>query len=466
MDDLLGSLSRRTALCRLGRLAALVAGGLGLTWAVPTLAASVAAMQTTAPVPPPPEPQLREFVLTASELAWDLMADTTVQAWGYNGQVPGPELRVREGDQVRVTLRNQLPVPTTIHWHGVAVPPAMDGPAGLNQAPVAPGEAFVYDFVAMPAGSRWYHSHADPALQVPLGLYGPLIIEPRDAGPRYDREYTIVLAEWDLELTPAVAAGTSPRGPGDRTLRGGALGSDFFLMNGHMHGAIPPLIVAEGERILIRLMHAGAEPHAFHIHGHSFNVVATDGFPVPEVAQVTKDTLLIGPGERYDLELFANNPGVWMVHCHMEPHMANGMMTLLAYEGAVPTGPAAAFYDPSTAGISGDQAMAKAIPMPAMTSPPPAVSEPVTESGPLTAVAMLDDRFAPNDITIATGTTVRWINRGQNWHSVAAFDGSFSSERIEPGGHFDHHFAAPGVFQYLCKHHVLQGMTGRVTVNR
>ena len=87
-----------------------------------------------------PEPELREFTLTASEFDWELMDDVVVRVWGYNGQVPGPEIRVREGDTVRITLRNELPVPTTIHWHGVNVPNAMDGVAGLNQAPVEPGE--------------------------------------------------------------------------------------------------------------------------------------------------------------------------------------------------------------------------------------------------------------------------------------------------------------------------------------
>jgi plastocyanin len=251
-------------------------------------------------------------------------------------------------------------------------------------------------------------------------------------------------------------------------MRGGELGADLFLMNGRMHGAIPPIVVNEGERILIRLMHAGAMPHAFHTHGHSFKIVATDGNPVPEVAQLTKDTLLIGPAERYDLELLADNPGVWMVHCHMEPHMANGMMTLLAYEGAVPSGPAAAIYDPLTAGIVGDRMMPEmAMPdtavAPVVTpTPPPAA--PVVATDPTQEVAMIDDHFEPSDFIVAVGTTVVWVNRGQNWHSIAAFDGSFESGRIEPGGQFAYRFETPGVYQFLCKHHVLQGMTGRVTV--
>jgi FtsP/CotA-like multicopper oxidase with cupredoxin domain/plastocyanin len=463
----LGLLSRRTALRRLGGVTALAASGLGLAEVVPAAAESPAALALEDM--PASEPQLREFTLTASAFDWALMADTTVRVWGYNGQMPGPEIRVREGDQVRVTLRNDLPVPTTIHWHGVNVPPAMDGPPGLNQEPVVPGGEFVYDFVAKPAGSRWYHSHADPTVQVPLGLYGPFIVEPRVPMRTYDRDYTYFLAEWDQELTPEVAAGLAPRGPGDLMMRGGELGADLFLMNGRMHGAISPMVVNEGERILIRLMHAGAMPHAFHTHGHSFKIVATDGNPVPAVAQLTKDTLLIGPAERYDLELLADNPGVWMVHCHMEPHMANGMMTLLAYEGVMPSGPAAAIYDPLTAGIVGDQMTAPDMAMPDMASAPvvtptPPPGAPIVATGPTQEVAMVDDHFEPNDFIVAVGTTVIWVNRGQNWHSIAAFDGSFESDRIEPGGQFAHRFETPGVYQFLCKHHVLQGMTGRVTV--
>ena len=463
----LGRLSRRTALRRFGGFSALAAGALALPEVAPAIAERPASPALH--LLPAAEPQLREFTLTASAFDWDLMADATVRVWGYNGQMPGPEIRVREGDQVRVTLRNDLPVPTTIHWHGVNVPPAMDGPPGLNQAPVVPGGEFVYDFVAKPAGSRWYHSHADPTVQVPLGLYGAFIVEPRIPVQTYDRDYTYFLAEWDQELTPDVAIGLAPRGPGDQMMRGGELGADLFLMNGRMHGAIPPIVVNEGERILIRLMHAGAMPHAFHTHGHSFKIVATDGNPVPEVAQLTKDTLLIGPAERYDLELLADNPGVWMVHCHMEPHMANGMMTLLAYEGVVPSGPAAAFYNPLTAAIVDDQTMAPQMVMPdtdaaPLVTPTHPSAGPLVETGPTMEVAIVDDRFEPNDLIVAVGTTVVWVNRGQNWHSIAAFDGSFESGRIEPGGQFGHRFETPGVYQFLCKHHVLQGMTGRVTV--
>jgi FtsP/CotA-like multicopper oxidase with cupredoxin domain len=423
---------------------------------------------------PKGEPRLREFALTAAEFDWPLMEDTVVRAWGYNGQMPGPELRVREGDRVRVTLTNELPVPTTIHWHGVNVPNAMDGVAGLNQAPVDPGASFVYDFIATPAGTRWYHSHTDPALQVPIGLYGVLIVEPRVTVETYDRDDTYVLAEWDAELTPAVAAGTASRGPGDRTLRGGELGSDYFLMNGKMHGAVPPIVVKTGERVLIRLLNAGSLPHAFHTHGHSFQIVATDGNPVPAAGRWTKDTVLIGPSERYDLALVADNPGVWMVHCHMEHHMANGMMTLLAYEGYKPTGPVADFYDaapadatPTVPGHDGGDmppGMAMDTPTAAPTSVPSATPADAT-TGPTATVSMVDDRFVPNGLAVAIGTTVTWTNNGQDWHSIASFDGSFESDRISPGESYSHRFDEAGTYQYVCKHHFMQGMTGAITVS-
>jgi FtsP/CotA-like multicopper oxidase with cupredoxin domain len=353
-------------------------------------------------------------------------------------------------------------VPTTIHWHGINVPNAMDGVAGLNQAPVEPGGEFVYEFVAKPAGTRWYHSHTDPAVQVPIGLYGALIVEPRTPAKRYDREYTFLLAEWDVELTPAVAAGTQARGAGDAMLRGGELGADLFLINGKMHGSIPPIRIAEGELVLLRLIHTGAIPHPIHTHGHSFRIVATDGNPVPEVAQWTKDTVLIGPAERYDLELTGDNPGVWMVHCHIEHHMANGMMTTIWYDGYEPTGPAAGFF--AGTGMTQDtMSHQHGGPDPATATSVPATTPQAGTAGAF-EIAMIDDRFDPASATVSAGTTVEWVNKGVNWHSIAAFDGSFESGKIQPGERFSHTFSQPGDYKYICKHHGLQGMLGTLTV--
>ncbi len=419
-------------------------------------------------------PALREFTLTAEEIDWEVAPGTTVRAWAYNGQVPGPELRVREGDPDRVPLVNRLPVGTTIHWHGVDVPPAMHGPVGLNQAAVEPGETSVYEFTATNPGSRMYHAHADPTVQIALGLYGPLIVESRQPSQTYDREYTAMLAEWDLELTPDVAMGKAPRGLSDSQLRGGELGTDLFLINGRAHEGIPPIEVAEGERILIRLMNLGNLPHAIHTHGHSFRIVATDGNTVPEGMELVKDTVLIGPGERYDLELTGSNPGVWMVHCHMEHHAANGMMTLIQYDGATPTGPIASFFSPGGQAVPMEDLHLHApeadADMPPKASrvedaaPSAMLADRDKTAGTAVEIALLDDRFDPPVLSVTPGTTLRFVNKGANWHSVAAFDGSFDSGRIDPGGAFDVRLDETGTVRFICKHHGLRGMVGQVTV--
>ncbi len=413
-------------------------------------------------------PRAHAFKLIAEEFDWEISTGRMVRAWVYNGQLPGPELRVRENDVIRIRLQNNLLVPTTIHWHGVNLRPEMDGVAGLSQAAVDPGAEFIYEFTATPAGTRWYHSHTDPALQVPMGLYAPLIIEPLTPIRTYDREFTYIFGEWDLELTPDIAAGKVQRGPGDRMMRGGELGSDLYTMNGRTHGMISPMTVQEGDRILIRLINAGQLPHAFHTHGHSFSIVATDGNPVPVGMEWKKDTLLIGPAERYDLELLCDNPGVWMVHCHMEHHMANGMMTLLQYEGYKPTGPIADAMATTSmpAESHHDHAMATSAPDPTPLPPQPATVANLNGSAHSMSVeiSLVDDRIVPPALTVVHGTTVTWVNRGADWHSVAAFDGGFESDQLAPGQTFVHEFDRPGSFRYLCKHHAMQGMLGRIEV--
>jgi plastocyanin len=426
------------------------------------------------------EPTVWEFTLTAEEIDWELQPGTTVRAWAYNGQVPGPEIRVREGDKVRITLVNKLPVGTTIHWHGLNVAPDQDGPAGLNQAPVEPGQSFTYEFVATPLGTRWYHSHTDVATQVMLGLYGSFIVEPRGGeSEKTDRDYTYVLSEWDNELTPDVATGAAPRGPRDQTLRGGELGTDLFLLNGHTHDAIPPIVVTEGDSVRLRLINAGTVAHPFHTHGHSFRIVATDGNPVPPIAQLTKDTILIGPGERYDLVFEADNPGVWMVHCHIENHAANGMMTLIQYEGELPTGPLRDVWELTPAAgdamngaasmggmhsASAHQGMTDAVVPTTSAAPLPTPASTPAADASSGQVVLLDDRFEPKDLTVVAGTTVIWVNNGADWHSIAAFDGSFADPTILPGESYTFTFDRPGVYQYLCQHHARHGMIGTITV--
>ncbi len=463
------------------------------------------------------EPELKEFHLVAKETEVELQPGLKVKAWTYNGTMPGPEIRVNEGDHVRVTLTNELPTATTIHFHGVDLPNDMDGPAGLSQAPVEPGDSFVYDFIATPGGTRWYHTHTDVASQILLGLYGAFIVEPKHE-EKVDRDYTYILTEWDAELTPDVALGNEPRGKRDQELRGGEYGTDYFLMNGKMNDAIPPIIVKEGDLVRIRLINAGNVPHPFHIHGHSFKIVATDGNPVPKDAQLTKDTVLVAPGERYDIEFDANNPGIWMVHCHIENHADNGMMTLLEYEGSVPPGPLGEQWntedgktvpmhspempggmdmsmdhgattndpdatpqpsvEPAATSSAGEPnaplatSAAGASDAPVSTAeagePQPTMSpsDPkdvvVTDQG--TIVTLVDNRFAPKEIEVKAGTPLTFINEGANWHSVAGANGLINVDQLAAGASYTVVIDEPGTYNLICKHHLRQGMTAKLIV--
>jgi plastocyanin len=204
--------------------------------------------------------------------------------------------------------------------------------------------------------------------------------------------------------------------------------------------------------------------------------VATDGNPVPEGLELTKDTVLIAPGERYDLELIGDNPGVWMFHCHIENHADNGMMSLIAYEGSVPTGPIGATWTDGQGGMGhdghtttdpADPAKNPIVPE-ATTAPAGPTGAPAatgaTGNGQTAEIAINDNSYGPTSLTVAPGTTVVWVNKGHNMHSVASFDGAFQSITLAPGETFSYTFTAPGEYRYVCKQHGRQGMLGMVVV--
>ena len=175
---------------RTGLAAALALGGRALIAAPSHAAASQS-------VPRGTTGGIREIHLETREIDWELAPGKRVKAMAYNGRIPGPEIRLKEGERARIVLRNMLREPTTIHWHGVDVPARMDGVPEISQAPVAPGGTFVYEFEARPSGTRWYHTHAQEHRQLDLGLYAPLVIEPMRPHPfPFDREYTVVLDDW------------------------------------------------------------------------------------------------------------------------------------------------------------------------------------------------------------------------------------------------------------------------------
>ncbi len=301
---------------------------------------------------------VREIHLEAREVRWELAPGKVIKGMAYNGQIPGPELRLKEGERVRIVLKNSLPEPTTVHWHGVDVPNPMDGVPGITQTPVQPGETFVYEFEARPAGTRWYHTHFQEHRQLDLGLYAPLIIEPAAPDPfPFDREYTLVLDDWATGTgrpLPSTREGTAGGRGGMGGMMGGGMGRmmegmmgrgmggmmgsgqhpayDVMTINGKAFPASQPLTVRKGERVRLRLINASADhSHILRLAGHRFHVTHTDGNPLLQAMEV--DAVPVAPSERYDVLLAVDRPGAWFLYCAEPGHAGAGEQVLVVYEG-------------------------------------------------------------------------------------------------------------------------------------
>lgn len=284
------------------------------------------------PLEPTVKDGVKEFTLTAEPIRWQYANGKTITAWAYNGQIPGPEIRVTEGDKVRIKLVNKLPKATTIHWHGIDVPYTMDGVPGVSQDAVEPGKTFTYEFTATPVGTHFYHTHgsahADEAQQMDMGLSGAFIVEPANY-QKPSKEFTLSLDDWqksgnDFNMSMMDMGA-------DHSM---AMSYNLFTINGLAAPDAKALDVKQGDKVRIRLINASSSTaHPMHLHGHQFKIVAADGNPVPEAAQLTKNTITLNPGETYDIEVTADNPGIWAFHCHELHHAGSGMLTLLKYQG-------------------------------------------------------------------------------------------------------------------------------------
>ena len=290
---------------------------------------------------PAPTGVVREFELVAQPARWEILPGVGVDAFAYNGQVPGPTIRLTEGDTLRVTLHNELDEPTSIHWHGLHVPNAMDGVPGVTQDPVEPGASFVYEFVVSHAGTFMYHSHLDAAEQVDRGLYGPLIVDPQPANAgttRFDREFTMMLSAWNVPAVgPAPAAADDMAGmPGMESAPAsdGEAGEpperlampmdyNYFTINGLAYPAAPAWDVSAGDLVRVRVINISNLVHPMHLHGTDFKVVAKDGEPLRPEQQIVMNTLSVNAGETYDVVIRADNPGTWVFHCHELHHTEN-----------------------------------------------------------------------------------------------------------------------------------------------
>lgn len=409
----------------------------------------------------------RRFTLTAQQTRIQLASGKSVEAWAFDGKAPGPELRVRQGDLVEVTLFNEdIEGGVTLHWHGVDVPNAEDGVAGLTQNAVRPGERHTYRFRAEDAGTYWYHSHQVSSEQVKKGLFGAFVVEPRQPEQKAAREFTLMSHSWEnaqvatinasdvlereavepgtpvrlrlinTDNTPVTfsltgtpfevaatdgtdlneptelkdtrletAAGgrydvtfTMPNGPvrlgvsedvgsadenpdlglllssdGEGDLPALADGPEFdpskygspeptpfgaesdfdreftvvldnrmgfydgvlymlWTINGEVFPNTPMQMVREGDLVKTTFANRTFMDHPMHLHGHHVLVLSRNGEPVTG-SPWWADTLNVAPGETYEVAFKADNPGLWMDHCHNLDHAAEGMTMHLGYEG-------------------------------------------------------------------------------------------------------------------------------------
>jgi FtsP/CotA-like multicopper oxidase with cupredoxin domain len=470
---------RGAALVRVVAVAAVIGVGLGTAAQASTLPPSLSATEHTDHHPtsrttvevsaltgarPDPSAAVHRFTLTAQPATIQLSSGQRVQGWTFNGTVPGPELRVTQGDLVEVTLYNALPDDgVTLHWHGVDVPNAMDGVAGITQDAVPPGGSFVYRFVAGKAGTYWYHSHQQSSEQVRRGLFGAFIVTPRpesnpaastsgqpvdeavlrhrwggeegvttfglDTGmqarqvePGRPVRLRLINAETDpatftiTGTTVRVAAidGTEVSQPGDLpgarillgggsraditltmpstpvVLRAGAVGVVYspdgrasaptsatpaqfdpasygkpttttvptdgaadrhytlriderlrfydgrpvvgYTLNNALYPNTPVLQVTAGDLVEVTIINRSGLDHPMHLHGHHALVLQRDGQSTTG-SPWWVDTLNVAPGQTYRIRFRADNPGIWMEHCHNLEHAANGMTLHLSYTG-------------------------------------------------------------------------------------------------------------------------------------
>jgi FtsP/CotA-like multicopper oxidase with cupredoxin domain len=252
-----------------------------------------------------------DHTLRIAPLRLELAPGHVIDTFAYNGKVPGPVLRLREGRQVSIDIRNDTDIDDIVHWHGLYVPAEADGAMEEGSPMVERGAVRRYTFAANPGGTRWYHSHdvagTDLRRSLYSGMYGFLIIEQADDPGRYDREVLLAAHHWEGRWVSMQDLRKGP--PPDNGLEVLYASASF---NDKMLGHGEPVRVREGERVLFRLLNASpTENITLGLPGHQFIVIALDGNPVPSPRAV--DTLFLAPAERADAIVEMRRPGVWIL---------------------------------------------------------------------------------------------------------------------------------------------------------
>ncbi len=335
-------------------------------------------MRFPQPLIPHMDGDVKEFQLYIDIYQHEIVPAFRIHTLAFSDQVPGPEFRVNVGDKVRIKFKNKTTLNHTIHWHGLHVPWRMDGVPYVTQMPVMAGQEFVYEFVAEPYGTHFYHCHWGTLLHMQSGMYGSFIIEdPEDPIKKkypYEREYTLIYSAHDVnfirrelntmlermkermylvktgrfdnerfavfdtkeEFQESVRRGYQPPYVVNRRAPSELAQPQWFTVNGKSYPVTPNLYIKEGENIRVRLINAGGEEHFLHLHGHDFWLVCDDGLPIPQPWQM--NTLRLSPGKTLDIIIEGKNRGIWTFHDHDTRRVTNnglypgGNLMALVYE--------------------------------------------------------------------------------------------------------------------------------------
>jgi FtsP/CotA-like multicopper oxidase with cupredoxin domain len=291
-----------------------------------SLALGQTATHPTQAAPPLPAPDL---TLEIAPYLLEASPKHRFQTIAYNGQVPGPLLRMKQGREITVAVHNHSPDPEVVHWHGLFLPPEVDGAMEEGTPMIAPGASARYTFAPNPAGFRWFHTHTFAGSDLRKGQFsgqhGFLMIEPRDfAGqPAYDREFFLALHDWGGREMASDDGSMMPS-------------YEVSTINGKMLGFGEPLKVKQGERVMMHVLNSSpTEVHWIALAGHAFQVVALDGNPVPNPRTV--EMLRLAPAERVSAIVQMDAPGVWVLGEVRKHIQAAGMGIVLEYANAAGT---------------------------------------------------------------------------------------------------------------------------------
>ena len=391
----------------------------------------------------------KEFTLIAQNAQLDMDSRAPgkgVSVWTYNGTVPGPTIRVTEGDLVTIRFINNASMAHTIHFHGDHAD-VNDGVTPL----ILPGQTYNYNFTAEPRGLLLYHCHMMPTSQhIRMGMYGAIIVDPKEKQNQLPpaREFLLVMSEYD----PSDVNNTSPR-----------FEPAYYLINGYSNGYMDhPLKANYSETVRFYVINIGVTiPYSFHLHSATFKAYPSG---LTANTPINAQSWSIGPGDAAIIDAKWKYPGMYLFHSHgiQEEHGNMGRINI--------SGSTAKPMNQSISMIDWQYQQQKDL-QNSHPQSPQSPQSPYTSSNntiSIVANASIPNRelfYAPSPSTVSSGTMVNWTNDDTTLHTVTSKPNSpsmFNSDIIAPGHKFTHVFTTPGIYNYFCTIHPF--MTGQVIV--